>query len=302
MSINLALFSLFLLGSVGAQQSCQCRCCIGQNCQSTIVGITDLNNCTTDACLRHCRCTYPQCFYNYPLGQSIGECSPPTQPTYRCQCNCCNTGTFSCIPTIVGYATATICDNSACSISCFSQFPGICVNDLNGRTQGICIGQLSTTSTITPITLPSAWLGNLCYCNFCQSTSACFSPVSLGFASAAQCSSAACTQACQARFTVNNCPLTTIPYVNQIAGTCAAESIGNIRCDCECCDRNSCLNYEIRRNGTCSNCQGHCQSSSPCSIGALVTSKCTINHSSPRQSFSLKDFILFSLLSSVYFK
>ncbi|CAF1023163.1 unnamed protein product [Adineta steineri] len=134
---------------------------------------------------------------------------------YSCRCDCCNTGSASCSTSYVGTSIAYTCASDSCSISCALQYPSQCVTNQNGQTQGQCVGLITTTTTTTTIT-SGPWLGNTCSCMCCQSGSGC-SPTYVGITSASQCSTTACTQACQARYP-SVCP--SLFLLGQTQGTC----------------------------------------------------------------------------------
>ena len=280
-----------LIAYCRAQSSCSCSCCLGQNCQLTLVGTVYSQNCSTDNCLAQCRCSYPQCLSSPPYGQVSAQCTPPTL-FYNCQCQCCSIGTSACVPSFVGYANAYSCQPGACSIACAAQYPSQCVSNQYGQTQGTCLGLMTTTTAMTT-TAFSPWLGNVCSCTFCQSGSSCPSNLVLGITSASQCSSSACNQACQNRYS-RACPLPL--YSGQINGVCLSETSGNIKCRCKCCVINNCLEYELSTNGTSASCETVCRQYLPCENPTFVTYNSTSNRARTSTNASLGFVLLVAAL------
>jgi hypothetical protein len=292
------LLIVLLVTGITAQipnpNQCTCSCCVGQSCQPGMVGTVSVQNCTAEMCLAQCRCTYPQCAANPPYGQLLAQCVSPVYLS-TCQCLCCNTGSISCMPTFVGYATAYQCQPVPCSIACYKQYPSQCVADQNGQTQGTCIGPVSTTPIMTTI---APWLGNICSCLYCQSGYTCTSNLLLGVASASQCSPSDCTVACQNRY-----PLTcSTLYLSQISGVCLIQGSGRNRCKCNCCGGTGCIDYELNTNETCSTCNVKCQQVSPCMNSRLPTSTCVINNSIITTNFSLTILFLTLIIVMIFLK
>ncbi|CAF1232193.1 unnamed protein product [Rotaria sordida] len=287
------LIALFVTG-IQAQNRCSCSCCLGQYCQPTIVGTVTVQNCSTETCLTQCRCSYPQCAANYPYGQLFAQCSSPVYTLFNCECSCCNTGLFTCIPTFVGFTTAYVCQVSLCSVKCREEYPTQCVSNENGQTQGRCTGPLTTTTTSTAIT---PWLGTLCSCSYCQSGYTCLSNLLLGVTSASECSSSACIQACQNQY-LSTCPTAT--YLNQINGVCLTEIKGRTRCKCNCCGGSGCIEYELNTNETCTSCYAKCQQVSPCTSTLPVTYACTLNKSMILTNYSLSIIILTLIIVMIF--
>ena len=148
----IAVYSCVLLSTVSAiSYPCSCECCLGVDCKtSTIDKIVHAEQCNDDSCLAACRRTYYGCNVSPPHGQAKGRCLTTTTTTtkrpdlivapYLCRCECCNTGSYLCSKSLVGYATAYACSEGACSIACARQYPSLCVNDRRGQTQGTCDG------------------------------------------------------------------------------------------------------------------------------------------------------------------
>ena len=277
------IVACLLIAYSRAQSPCSCSCCLGQNCQPTIVGTVYPQNCTTELCLAQCRCSYTQCLSSQPYGQVLAQCTSPMNQMYNCQCQCCNTGTATCLPQFVGVASSYSCQPGACSIACKDQYPFQCVSNQNGQTQGTCTGLMTTTTTMTT-TAFSPWLGNVCSCTFCQAGSFCPSNLVLGIASASQCSSTACVQACQNRYS-RACPSTL--YSGQVSGVCVSQTGGNIKCRCNCCGGTGCLDYELSANGTCTSCNAVCQQYSPCPNSFSATYTCASNRARTSTNASL---------------
>ncbi|CAF2706673.1 unnamed protein product [Rotaria sp. Silwood2] len=285
------LIALFITG-IQAQNKCSCLCCLGQYCQPLMVGTVNVQNCSTETCLSQCRCSYPQCAANYPYGQILAQCSSPAYTLFNCECKCCNTGLFTCIPTFVGYSTSYLCDISSCSIACSIQYPMQCVSSQNGQTQGLCTGPVTTTTTSTPM---PPWLGNICSCSHCQPGFTCSPNLLVGITSASQCSSPACTQACQNRY-VSTCSPT---YLNQISGVCLSETNGRTKCKCNCCGGYGCIDYELNTNETCTTCYAKCLQVSPCTSTLPVTYTCTLNKSIILTNYSFSIIILTLIIAVI---
>ncbi|CAF0930108.1 unnamed protein product [Adineta ricciae] len=125
---------------------------------NTFTGETTASECSNAACLAACKARYYACTAQPPNGQANGSCKQSTTTTttyppmtggpYSCQCNCCNTGSYSCTPTFVGYSNAFSCQIGACSIACANQYPYVCVNNYLGQTQGTCLGLTSPTPPV----------------------------------------------------------------------------------------------------------------------------------------------------------
>lgn len=138
--------------------SCSCSCCFGQGCQATLLpNNVEAQYCTDASCLDACKARYYQCNVAHPNGQAIGKClattttstnSPSIGGPYTCQCNCCNTGTYTCTPTFVGYTNAYSCQVGICSIACTKQYPSVCISNQYGQTQGTCIGTTTATAVV----------------------------------------------------------------------------------------------------------------------------------------------------------
>ena len=278
------LLIVLLVTNIRAQHQCSCSCCLGQYCQPTVVGVVNVQNCSEEMCLAQCRCSYPQCSANYPYGQVFARCSSPIHTLFNCECHCCNTGLVTCLPTFVGYSTSYLCQISSCSIACLTQYPTQCGSNQNGQTQGSCTGPVTTTTTSTAIT---PWLGNICSCSYCQSGPTCVPNILVGITSASQCSSSACTQACQNRHS-STC---SIMYLNQITGICLSQVSGRVKCKCNCCGGYGCINYELNTNATCASCNTNCLQVSPCTNTFPVTYTCTVNDSIVSVNFSLLTII-----------
>ncbi|CAF4028358.1 unnamed protein product, partial [Adineta steineri] len=231
---NCFVLILFLITTIHAQYPCSCLCCIGQNCQSATIGYVYAPYCTADSCSQTCRDKYYQCSAYTPYGQATGQCISgttiaPANGPYSCRCDCCSSGSTTCAPVLVGYTTTYSCLPGSCSIACNSAYPLLCVSNQYGQTQGSCQGLTTTATTTTTI---GPWLGNACSCYCCTSNSYCIPTILVGNTSAAQCSTVACTQACQIRYPPL-CPLTT--SVGQTLGQCLTSVSGTTRCRCNCC-------------------------------------------------------------------
>lgn len=136
---------------------CTCSCCLGSGCLTMpLPDPVEAQQCTSTSCLAACKARYYQC--TAPLGQgyAVGTCSSATTGVstpssiiagpYACQCKCCNTGTYQCTTSFVGWTNAYSCTEGACSISCTNNYPNSCVSNQNGRTEGTCIGTSSSTT------------------------------------------------------------------------------------------------------------------------------------------------------------
>lgn len=169
---SIAILFILLLNIVRIQSyPCSCSCCLGSSCQpSQLTDTVDAPYCTDASCLAACRARYYQCNVTPPNGQAIGKCLATTTTTttgssitdgpYTCQCYCCNTGTYQCTPTFVGFTNAHVCLVGTCSISCTVKYPNVCVNNQYGQTQGTCMG-ITTSTAVIPI--GSVRCG--CYCS-----------------------------------------------------------------------------------------------------------------------------------------
>ncbi|UJR32334.1 hypothetical protein I4U23_019797 [Adineta vaga] len=263
---------VYLLPAIRAQQyPCSCSCCNTYMCTPTTQPITYVSTCTSEVCAAQCRAIYPQCQGTYPNTQVIAQCGTSYIQLYNCRCECCSTGSATCTPSYIGTSVAYTCQPGACSISCSRQYPSQCISNENGQTQGTCTGLITTTSTTTTI---GPWLGNTCSCMCCQTGSYC-TTTNVGITSASQCSTTACTQACQIRYP-SVCP--SIYSLGQTSGTCTSGSnSGNTRCACRCCGSDGCLNYDIRTNEVCTTCNSLCQSQTQCRNSYQVTYTCYLN-------------------------
>ncbi|UJR37307.1 hypothetical protein I4U23_030015 [Adineta vaga] len=156
---SVATFSILLFNIVNVQSfSCSCKCCIGTGCQPIDLASVTAEVCTSIACLAACKARYYQCTGQPSNSQAIGTCtdattttttfSPVTGGPYSCQCNCCNSGSYLCTPSLVGYANAYTCQIGACSIACANQYSYICVNNYVGQTQGTCVGLVTPTPPV----------------------------------------------------------------------------------------------------------------------------------------------------------
>ncbi|CAF4303462.1 unnamed protein product [Rotaria socialis] len=271
-----------LINSVQTQQDiCSCSCCIGVSCSPVIVGSFSVSSCAVDTCLQLCRTSYYQCQAYIPNGQAMGQCSSSVSPLYQCRCDCCNTGSTSCVPSFVGYGSAYQCNTAACSISCASQYPSQCVSNQNGQVSGTCTGPITTTTTTTTVRTNIIGTGYTCSCMCCSSGSNCVANVGVGFTIASQCSSLSCTQACQNQYPTY-CP--SIPSLGQSNGICTNQVNGNIRCQCRCCTANGCPTYEINTTGDCTSCSTLCQQQSPCGSTNPAAYTCSTNTNKSKQS------------------
>jgi hypothetical protein len=296
------LIILLLINYVRTQQDlCSCSCCFGQSCNPVYIGALSMQFCTAETCRTNCRNSYPQCQANDQNGQVVPYCfsyTPTNSPLYNCQCDCCKTGVLPCTPFFVGYSTAHICDPSACSISCFRQYPNQCASDSTGQTSGTCVGLITTTTTITTTTSATvstsagSLLGNTCSCMCCQSGPNCSPNIQVGIATVSQCSPTSCTAACQNQYSAA-CP--SLPYLGLTNGICLNQNSGKTRCQCQCCVTNGCPSYDIYTNEDCTSCHTLCQQQSPC--GTTIPATFVCNSSIPTKStqFPLPLIILISL-------
>lgn len=282
------LFVLFFFISVHGQNQCTCRCCLGQACPAVNQGVVSVNNCSAEACLSQCRCTYPQCAANYPYGVVMSEC---VRPSYACECRCCNSFTSACMPLLVGYANSFACDISSCSINCYQQYPTQCTTAQFSIASGTCVGPVTTTTTATTI---ASWFGYACSCYYCTTGYNCGLGAFIGMASATGCSSNECTLACQSRFPTSFC---TTNYLKSIYGFCLSEMTGRTQCKCNCCGANTCIDYEISTNTSCSTCSAKCSQFSPCIDARPPTYTCTTSNTIRTVDFSFFNFFVIYLLT-----
>ncbi|CAF1589151.1 unnamed protein product [Rotaria magnacalcarata] len=252
-----------------------------------------MSSCTVDTCLQQCRTFYSQCQANIPSGQAQGQCSSSVSPLYQCRCDCCFTGSASCIPAFIGYGSAYVCNAGACSISCTSQYPSQCISNQYGQVSGTCTGLITTTTTTTTTNMIGT--GYTCSCMCCSSGSNCSPNINVGFTIASQCSSSSCMQACQNRYPVY-CP--SIPSLGQSNGICTNQVNGNTRCKCQCCTTNGCPAYEINTSGDCTSCSALCQQQFPCGSANPTVYTCSTNKSKQSAEFSLLtiSFLLIAVL------
>ncbi len=295
-----SLILLLLISYVQAQQDmCLCSCCIGQSCNPTYVGASSLSSCTYQSCYTSCRNLYTQCQLDYPNGQVVPQCvstATTLSPSFNCRCDCCRTGSPTCSTIFVGYSTSYTCQPGSCSISCTTQYPTQCVSDQSGQTSGTCIGMITTTttSTTTISTTSRSSSGNTCSCLCCQSGPSCSPNIEVGIATGvAQCSSAACTTACQNQYPAS-CP--SISYLGNTTGVCAGPTSGNTRCRCQCCGINGCPTYDVNTNSDCTSCPSLCQQR--CGYTNPTTFTCASNRSIKSTPSSLLLFIFLSLVIS----
>jgi hypothetical protein len=266
------LLVFLLLANVRAQQSpCSCSCCNFQGCTPSPLPTVYVPYCTSDTCTAQCRAAYPQCQVTYPYGQISAVCGTTAVQLYSCRCDCCNTGSATCLPSTIGTSIAYTCQTASCSISCNDQYPSQCVSNQNGQTQGTCTGPITTTSSTTTV---GPWLGNTCSCSCCQTGSSCL-PTYVGITSASLCSSTACTQACQIRYP-SFCP--SLYQIGQTSGTCSSTTTGNTRCACRCLGATGYLDYNIVTNGGCITCDSVCRSQLPCISTTQVTYTCSTSN------------------------
>lgn len=288
------MISMIILAiSVQAQPQCACSCCLGQYCQPLVVGILNSPNCSRETCLAQCRCSYSQCAASYPYGLVSTQCSS-VDTLFSCECQCCNSNSVTCTPTFIGYSTSASCQISSCSIACYTQYPAQCVSGPKGQTYGLCVGPITTTTTTTIMT---PWLGNLCSCSFCPpGSTSCQSNTLLGVISASQCSSSACTQACQSRYQLG----CTVTYLNQINGVCLSQMPGKTTCKCNCCGGYSCIDYELNTNETCSSCYTKCLQVSPCINPLTIRDTCVLNNSMIMTNPILSMIILLIIITVIF--
>ena len=276
---------IFLLLTVVRCQDdlCSCSCCIGQSCTPTLFPSVSLTSCTLERCLSECRRTYQQCQTSYPQGVLIPQCESNSKPQFDCTCACC-IGSSSCSLTTVGNAMSYVCQSGACSIACADKYPNRCISNQYGRTEGTCIGRLSTTSTTSTTTSRSPALINDCSCYCCQNGPNCI-VTNVGVTSASQCSSNACTQSCQQTFPAQ-CPISG----GRTEGACTVGTNRNIQCKCQCCFTNGCRVFLLLVNGYCQSCQSACAQDGQCRDAYSVTYTCRGTH------LSMSKFSAFILL------
>ncbi|CAF3608230.1 unnamed protein product [Rotaria sp. Silwood1] len=293
------LVIVLLINYAHTQQSvCSCSCCIGQSCSPSILAPLYIQSCTIETCRLQCRAVYFQCQADYPNGQIAVQCLSYVNPLYNCQCACCNTGSATCTPSFVGYSTAYVCQPGSCSISCATQYPSQCVSNHNGQTNGVCTGPITTiTTTISTTTVSrltnSPSIGYTCSCMCCQSGPNCSPNIGVGNVIASQCSSLACTSACQNQHP-GICP--SIVDLGQTNGICISQNGANIRCQCQCCGTNGCSTYDINTNGNCASCSTLCQQQSLCANTNTVTFTCNSNPSKISLEFSLTLIVFISII------
>ncbi|CAF0890009.1 unnamed protein product [Adineta steineri] len=297
------LITLLLVTFVSCQQDiCSCSCCVGQFCDPVFIGSSDIQTCTKESCSSYCRSLNSQCQIDYPNGQILATCSPINTPLYKCQCNCCNTGSALCAPAFIGYSTAFVCQISSCSLSCLDQYPDRCISNERGQTNGTCIGEIitSTTSTTTTTTTiaTASWIGNTCSCMCCQSGPSCSPNVYVGPVLAAQCSPIACTQECQNKYP-SSCP--SISYLGQTNGTCTNQNNGNTRCKCQCCDTTGCQSSETSTNEDCTTCYSLCRQSLVCGNTNNVTESCVNNTTKKMIPYSILLTVFISIIAVAFF-
>ncbi len=292
-----SLILLLLISSVRTQQDmCKCSCCTGQSCNPTYMGSSYIPACRFETCHTYCRSSYALCQTDYPYGQTLSECSSNAStiaPFYSCRCDCCRTGSASCTPFFVGYSTTYVCQPSSCSISCATLYPNQCPSDQSGQTDGTCTGLITTTTSTTTVSTPAtgSWLGNTCECMCCQSGPNCIPNTAVGNAAVSQCSSAACTAACQNQYP-SACP--SMASLGQTNGTCTSQNSGNTRCRCQCCGTDGCPTYYVYTNAGCTSCNTLCQRG--CGNTNTVTYSCDSNRSNKSIDFSLPLIIFVTLL------
>lgn len=270
------------------QSSCLCSCCNGFSCNPILLPAIYVPNCTLTQCLAQCQVTYSQCRINQYYDRISAECRSVSTPQYICRCQCCKIGSTSCVPSYVGSAVSFLCNIESCSIACANQYPNLCASDHLGQTQGSCVGPVTTTTTLAP------WSGNTCSCACCNTGSFC-SPVYVGTISDYRCTSGTCTQVCQNQYP-SKCPYWS--NLGQVVGTCTSSTNENIRCKCQCCGTNGCLNFELIHSQDCRMCDSMCRSRSPCTINDPITYSCIRNNA----KVFLPSFIfLFSINFSIVF-
>ncbi|UJR24191.1 hypothetical protein I4U23_027157 [Adineta vaga] len=226
-----------------------------------------------------------------PYGQSTGQCLSATTVTpingsFVCRCDCCNTGSATCSPVLIGYSTAFSCSSASCSVSCSSTYPLVCISNENGQTQGTCQGLTTTTTTV------SSWLGYPCSCYCCQWNSYCNPTTFVGNTSSTLCSTYTCSSACQQQYS-SLCPLST--SIGQTLGQCLTISNGSTRCQCTCCGSIACLDYDIYTNSDCTTCPLMCSLYTKCANTYQTTYLCYTN-STYRQQFSIL-FLIFIIFN-----
>jgi hypothetical protein len=297
------LVIFLLLISIRAQpNTCSCSCCrspvTGQSCTPTSLASFGLQNCLLESCLAQCRARYYECQGNSLTDYISVQCattattSTPIAPQFNCRCDCCSTGSTSCLPSYVGNALAYLCQAGSCSISCQQRYPNQCKADQTGLTQGTCTDFITTTTTTTTTITVGPWLGNLCKCTCCSTSSYCPS-TTVGVASASSCSSSVCTQACR-----NQYPSSCLSSANisQSSGTCLSDIGASTNCNCECCETSRCINYKINTNEFCSTCDSICRLNSPCTNTApVVVQSCSTNNAK-----TILPWMNFILLISIF--
>ena len=301
MSSSLKVVQFFLIltiiyvTSIEAQMyPCSCSCCLGASCQVVPFPNVYAYYCSSDSCLQACSTQYPQCRQSSPYGQASAQCLTTTGGPYSCQCNCCNSGSVSCAPTLIGYTTAYSCDTASCSISCNMKYPTVCISNQNGQTQATCLG---TTTAVSTTTIP--WQGNGCSCLCCLGAN-CLPLSVIGNTSTSQCSTLACTQACQTNYPTL-CPSS--PLLGASIGLCTNVTTGATQCSCNCCGLNGCLNYNVYTNGICSSCSTQCLQQTQCLNSNTGSYTCTNPSTAVKQisslSFNLFLFILFIIFQRI---
>ncbi|UJR14483.1 hypothetical protein I4U23_001480 [Adineta vaga] len=229
MYLLLIIFS-FLTYARAQQDACSCSCCIGPSCTPIVLSNTSMTSCTAQKCSTRCRSTHSQCQVDYPNGQMLALCTWSVPTSYLCQCACCNTGSTLCTPVVVGSATAYLCQESSCSLSCNAQYPNQCVGEQKGQTIGTCLGMISTTTTTSTTsvnTVTGSSVGTTCSCVCCQSGRDCLPNIYVGDVSATPCTSITCTQACQNQYQ-SICP--SDANNGRTNGTCKNQYTGNKGC------------------------------------------------------------------------
>lgn len=293
-----SLILVLLIRYVYTQQQdlCHCSCCIGQSCIPNYVGATSVLSCTSELCRMYCRYSYAQCQVDSSNGQIIPQCSSNSttiNPLYNCRCDCCQTGSPACTPNFVGYSTAYLCQSSACSISCAVQYPSQCISNQNGQTNGLCLGPITTTTTLAPTTVStSGGSGSSyrCSCLCCQSGPNCSPNSEVGITFAGECTSSACTTACQNQYSTA-CPSNY--YLGCTNGVCRGLSSTTNQCGCQCCGLTGCPTYNVYTNAGCASCATLC--SQRCNYTNPLTITCDSN-GSIKDSLPLSLRLLLSIL------
>ncbi|CAF1496102.1 unnamed protein product, partial [Didymodactylos carnosus] len=207
-------------------------------------------------------------------------------------CNCCRgygcTLVTNVIPSGSASVTSFSCDIASCTLACASKLPYYCPTaELDGKTQGQCTGQVTTTSTTT---LPELFRGNNCTCACCSSGYFCATSLTstlvVGFTSATSCQQ--CTQECMNKFTNQRCVSSSYPYGQQLVGVCTNAILttnpgtGQYRCQCNCCPssggqcQQSTVNSQICSDSACtSQCiqtygQAQCANTNGQTIGQCI--------------------------------